>query len=192
MALPMETCGDTLPPGTPGPGGRDTALPSPARAALEAPELGPPEGQDLPSVSPPSCIVKAGIPSSRRYLLTYLRSLWSIRLFHQKHWLVESKASTRSSRSKQQQNIKRHIKDFTCETCSKFLVAEVYSLCVPVTPCSTTSTPRLITPEGRKNISWTPRTLPRHQRPQWHQQCWHQSPNQLLNLNLRTLYLQCP
>ena len=28
MALPIDTCGDTLPPGTPGPDGRDTALPS--------------------------------------------------------------------------------------------------------------------------------------------------------------------
>ena len=28
MALPMDTCGDTLPPGTHGPGGRDNAFPS--------------------------------------------------------------------------------------------------------------------------------------------------------------------
>ena len=30
------------------------------------------EGQDIPLVRPSSCIVKGGIPSSRRYLPTYL------------------------------------------------------------------------------------------------------------------------
>ena len=40
-------------------------------------------------------------------LLHRLGSLWPILLFHQKHWQVESKASTRSSRSKQEQNIKQ-------------------------------------------------------------------------------------
>ena len=39
--------------------------------------------------------------------LTELGSLWTILLFHQKHWQVESKASTRSSRSKQEQDAKQ-------------------------------------------------------------------------------------
>ena len=49
-------------------------LPSkaPAGAAQEAPELGQWGRQDLPLVRPSSCIVKGGIPSSRRYLPTYL------------------------------------------------------------------------------------------------------------------------
>ena len=48
-------------------------LPSqaPAGAAQEAPELGQWKGQDVPLVRPSSCIVKGGIPSSRRYLPTY-------------------------------------------------------------------------------------------------------------------------
>ena len=61
MALLMDTCGDTLPPGTHQPG-----------AAQEAPNTGQWEGQDVPLVRPSSCIVKGGIPSSRRYLPTYL------------------------------------------------------------------------------------------------------------------------
>ena len=76
MTLPTDKCGDTLPPGTPGPGGRDTGLPSteaPAGAAKEAPDLGQGEGQDVHLVRPSSCIVKGGILSSRRYLPTYLR-----------------------------------------------------------------------------------------------------------------------
>ena len=28
--------------------------------------------------------------------------------------------------------------------------------------------------------------------PEWQQRSWHESPNLLVNLNLRTLYLQCP
>ena len=44
----------------------------------------------------------------------------------------------------------KHIKNFFSESCSNLLVAEAYSLCVPATPCSTTSTPRLISVEGRK------------------------------------------
>ena len=43
-----------------------------AGAAQEAPDIGQWEGQDIPLVSPSSCIVKGGIPSSRRYLPTYL------------------------------------------------------------------------------------------------------------------------
>ena len=43
-----------------------------AGAAQEAPELGRWEGQDVPLVRPSSCNVKRGIPSSRRYLPTYL------------------------------------------------------------------------------------------------------------------------
>ena len=45
-----------------------------AGAASEAPDIGQWEGQDVPLVKPSSCIVKGGIPSSRRYLPTYLRS----------------------------------------------------------------------------------------------------------------------
>ena len=44
-----------------------------AGAAREAPNIGQWEGQDIPLVRPSSCIVKGGIPSSRRYLPTYLR-----------------------------------------------------------------------------------------------------------------------
>ena len=43
-----------------------------AGAAQETPQLGQWEGQDIPLVRPPSCIVKRGIPTSRRYLRTYL------------------------------------------------------------------------------------------------------------------------
>ena len=45
-----------------------------AESAQEAPDIGQWEGQDVPLVRPSSCIVKAGIPSSRRYLPTYLPS----------------------------------------------------------------------------------------------------------------------
>ena len=44
-----------------------------AGAAQEAPNIGQWEGQDVPLVRPSSCIVKGGIPSSRRYLPTYLK-----------------------------------------------------------------------------------------------------------------------
>ena len=49
-------------------------MPSQARAgaAQEAPDIGQWEGQDVPLVRPSSCNVKGGIPSSRRYLPTYL------------------------------------------------------------------------------------------------------------------------
>ena len=43
-----------------------------AGAAQEAPDIGQWEGQDVPLVRPSSCNVKGGIPSSRRYLTTYL------------------------------------------------------------------------------------------------------------------------
>ena len=46
-----------------------------AGAAQEAPDIGQWEGQDVPLVRPSSCNVKGGIPSSRRYLPTYLRSV---------------------------------------------------------------------------------------------------------------------
>ena len=45
-----------------------------AGAAQEAPDIGQWEGQDVPLVGPSSCNVKGGIPSSRRYLPTYLQS----------------------------------------------------------------------------------------------------------------------
>ena len=45
-----------------------------AGAAQEAPNIGQWEGQDVPLVRPSSCTVKGGIPSSRRYLPTYLPS----------------------------------------------------------------------------------------------------------------------
>ena len=50
-------------------------LPSqaPAGAAYQAPDLGQWEGQGVPLVTPSSCTVKGGIPSSRRYLPTYLQ-----------------------------------------------------------------------------------------------------------------------
>ena len=49
-------------------------MPSQAHAAApqEAPDIGQWEGQDVPLVRPSSCNVKGGIPSSRRYLPTYL------------------------------------------------------------------------------------------------------------------------
>ena len=43
-----------------------------AGAAQRAPDIGQWEGQDVPLVRPSSCFVKGGIPSSRRYLPTYL------------------------------------------------------------------------------------------------------------------------
>ena len=43
-----------------------------AGAAQEAPNIGQWEGQDVPLVRPSSCIVKGGIPSSRRYLPTLI------------------------------------------------------------------------------------------------------------------------
>ena len=43
-----------------------------AGAAQEAPDIGQWEGQYVPLVRPSSCNVKGGIPSSRRYLPTYL------------------------------------------------------------------------------------------------------------------------
>ena len=45
-----------------------------AGAAQEAPNIGQWEGQDVPLVRPSSCTVKGGIPSSRRYLPTYLNN----------------------------------------------------------------------------------------------------------------------
>ena len=52
-------------------------MPSQAHAgvAQDAPDIGQWEGQDVPLVSPSSCIVKGGIPSSRRYLPTYLHHM---------------------------------------------------------------------------------------------------------------------
>ena len=43
-----------------------------AGAAQEARDIGQWEGQDVPLVRPSTCNVKGGIPSSRRYLATYL------------------------------------------------------------------------------------------------------------------------
>ena len=43
-----------------------------AGAAQEAPNIGQWEGQDIPLVRPSSCIIEGSIPSSRRYLPTYL------------------------------------------------------------------------------------------------------------------------
>ena len=43
-----------------------------AGAAQEAPDIGQWEGQNVPLVRPSSCNVKGGIPSSQRYLPTYL------------------------------------------------------------------------------------------------------------------------
>ena len=52
-----------------------------AGAAQEAPDIGQWEGQDVPLVRPSSCNVKGGIPSSRRYLPTYLPTSVRSRLF---------------------------------------------------------------------------------------------------------------
>ena len=49
-----------------------------AGAAQEAPNIGQWEGQDVPLVRPSSCTVKGGIPSSRRYLPTYLPTLLGV------------------------------------------------------------------------------------------------------------------
>ena len=49
-----------------------------AGAAQEAPNIGQWEEQDVPLVRPSSCIVKGGIPSSRRYLPTYLWGRWRL------------------------------------------------------------------------------------------------------------------
>ena len=49
-----------------------------AGAAQEAPDIGQWEGQDVPLVRPSSCNVKGGIPSSRRYLPTYLYGLGAV------------------------------------------------------------------------------------------------------------------
>ena len=49
-----------------------------AGAAQEAPDIGQWEGQDVPLVRPSSCNVKGGIPSSRRYLPTYLNRKWQV------------------------------------------------------------------------------------------------------------------
>ena len=49
-----------------------------AGAAQEAPDIGQWEGQDIPLVRPSSCNVKGGIPSSRRYLPTYLCTTYCI------------------------------------------------------------------------------------------------------------------
>ena len=51
-----------------------------AGAAQEAPNIGQWEGQDVPLVRPSSCTVKGGIPSSRRYLPTYLRGVFGASL----------------------------------------------------------------------------------------------------------------
>ena len=67
-----------------------------AGAAQEAPDIGQWEGQDVPLVRPSSCNVKGGIPSSRRYLPTYLPRahshprlpiLWCVRPEPATHWL---------------------------------------------------------------------------------------------------------
>ena len=50
-----------------------------AGAAQGAPDIGQWEGQDVPLVRPSSCNVKGGIPSSRRYLPTYLPQVWFLR-----------------------------------------------------------------------------------------------------------------
>ena len=47
-----------------------------AGAAQEAPDIGQWEGQDVPLVRPSSCNIKGGIPSSRRYLPTYLTAIF--------------------------------------------------------------------------------------------------------------------
>ena len=48
---------------------------APAGEARRTPHLGQWEGQDIPSVRPPSCIVKGGILSTQRYLPTFAHCL---------------------------------------------------------------------------------------------------------------------
>ena len=61
-------------------------------------------------------------------------------------------------------------KQSTVKACYKFLVADIFSFCVPATPCSTTSTWRPSTLlKGGRNTTSIPRTLSGRQRPQWHQ-----------------------
>ena len=64
-----------------------------AGAAQEAPDIGQWEGQDVPLVRPSSCNVKGGIPSSRRYLPTYL---W---VFNYKTCRISSKYLGQKSRT---------------------------------------------------------------------------------------------
>ena len=52
-----------------------------AGAAQEAPNIGQWEGQDVPLVRPSSCTVKGGIPSSRRYLPTYLTKGFTVYIY---------------------------------------------------------------------------------------------------------------
>ena len=56
-----------------------------AGAAQEVPDIGQWEGQDVPLVRPSSCNVKGGIPSSRRYLPTYLPEENAV-----EHWLLST------------------------------------------------------------------------------------------------------
>ena len=57
-----------------------------AGAAQEAPDIGQWEQQDVPLVRPSSCNVKGGIPSSRRYLPTYLQALGYKYTWQRKWW----------------------------------------------------------------------------------------------------------
>ena len=91
MALPMDTCGDTLPPRTHGRVAATMPSQAHAGAAQEAPDIGQWEGQDVPLVRPSSCNVKGGIPSSRRYLPTYLR-MKSFTCFRKTDWNTAPRA----------------------------------------------------------------------------------------------------
>ena len=64
-----------------------------AGAAQEAPDIGQWEGQDVPLVRPSSCNVKGGIPSSRRYLPTYLLSFREYRSQHTGCWVCYGKGN---------------------------------------------------------------------------------------------------
>ena len=61
-----------------------------AGAAQEAPDTGQWEGEDVPMVRPSPCIVKGGIPSSRRYLPTYLL----IRYYYYSYGSYDGKSPT--------------------------------------------------------------------------------------------------
>ena len=71
VALLMDTCGDTLPPGTHGRGAATMPSQAHAGAAQEAPNIGQWEGQDVPLVRPSSCIVKNRHPELPK-IPTYL------------------------------------------------------------------------------------------------------------------------
>ena len=88
-----------------------------AGAAQEAPDIGQWEGQDVPLVRPSSCNVKGGIPSSRRYLPTYLSPASVCRTSEQmsaKVWNLAEIHCGRSDHKKSRFVPKRIRRDTSC------------------------------------------------------------------------------